>query len=726
MTSQSISWTQAYDANTGRISQIKADFPEPPPPATTTDRDFTYAYLSDSNHVSSVTSPSAYQQYREYNDRRELYKRTLNRWNSSVRADYSTPTYDLQGQYLTYQLIHNGTSTLASKLESGSTITYTMTYDDQQQLKTWNSSRTSGTDSDYDWDSAGNITSYDGLTGIPDDPYPDKSYTATALNKIQPTTGTAFSYDFDGNLTGDGTWTINYDTRNRIESMSSTSKSKSLRFSYDYLGRRVEKKAYNNATESGTPATWKRFIYDGWQLVAEIDVTNSGSTKTLSKTFFWGLDKSDSVGGAGGAMGLLMFRDHVPTTDVDYFPVYDLNGNVTGIMNQSGTLVAWYEYDAFGKIIKQGGTSGADTLNTFGFSTQYTDRETGLVYYGLRYYDPAKARFVNRDPIGEAGGLNLYRFVGNNPVSRIDVLGLKSKCGSKPRMDTQNYASYLSDLARWEACKEDEIEIKDIDPFEVVEEEPNVPLIPVGFGNKNIALFAQTGTGGSGNSLTGGGASTGGTQKENGCGSGTLAGAGPGTMRNVLSAQAAPQPNAQGPQIGLDVLNPGSTELKGTRGEASWNWTLTGLQGTFDAYIVQHVVSQYYYLEDDGSRTPLTRRGNRDEKWEAWPVTVTNGQASFPEGRNDTFGNTFYGSDIPSRGQRPTVREYTGTGMLIVGQNQGISQWARDRVTSGGLRTTRNRADVQWWNPAGGDTASHTMTHTVREFSGTCTSTTNP
>ncbi|MBN2069218.1 MAG: RHS repeat-associated core domain-containing protein [Opitutales bacterium] len=63
--------------------------------------------------------------------------------------------------------------------------------------------------------------------------------------------------------------------------------------------------------------------------------------------------------------------------------------------------------------------------NPFGYSGQFTDVETGLVYYGLRYYNPETGRFINRDPIGLAGGHNPYAFVGNNPMNAWDVRGMK-------------------------------------------------------------------------------------------------------------------------------------------------------------------------------------------------------------------------------------------------------------------------------------------------------------
>jgi RHS repeat-associated protein len=64
-------------------------------------------------------------------------------------------------------------------------------------------------------------------------------------------------------------------------------------------------------------------------------------------------------------------------------------------------------------------------LNPFRFSTKYQDDETDLVYYGYRYYNASTGRFLNQDPIGEQGGLNLYGFCGNNPVKNNDFLGLE-------------------------------------------------------------------------------------------------------------------------------------------------------------------------------------------------------------------------------------------------------------------------------------------------------------
>jgi len=72
------------------------------------------------------------------------------------------------------------------------------------------------------------------------------------------------------------------------------------------------------------------------------------------------------------------------------------------------------------------GFEDPEGINPFRFSTKYWDGETELSYYGFRYYSPGMGRWLNRDPIEEAGGVNLYGFVGNDGVNQWDLLGLRS------------------------------------------------------------------------------------------------------------------------------------------------------------------------------------------------------------------------------------------------------------------------------------------------------------
>jgi RHS repeat-associated protein len=104
-------------------------------------------------------------------------------------------------------------------------------------------------------------------------------------------------------------------------------------------------------------------------------------------------------------------------------PTYD----VTEYVNASGTTVAHYEYDPFGGISRQTGALADEFPHRF--STKYLDSETGLVYYGYRYYSPGMGRWLSRDPIGERDGLSLYMFCVNFPISFWDILGLCDKDG---------------------------------------------------------------------------------------------------------------------------------------------------------------------------------------------------------------------------------------------------------------------------------------------------------
>ncbi len=92
------------------------------------------------------------------------------------------------------------------------------------------------------------------------------------------------------------------------------------------------------------------------------------------------------------------------------------------VKTSDGSIAAHYEYDPFGIELKSYGSKADD--NPFRFSTKYFDTETGLGYWGYRYYFPELGRWISRDPIDEEGGLNLYGFVNNDPVNLWDILGL--------------------------------------------------------------------------------------------------------------------------------------------------------------------------------------------------------------------------------------------------------------------------------------------------------------
>jgi RHS repeat-associated protein len=100
-------------------------------------------------------------------------------------------------------------------------------------------------------------------------------------------------------------------------------------------------------------------------------------------------------------------------------------GSVTELLDADGGIAKTYRYDAFGNS-----TVTEPPGNWPGFT--YTGREyhprSGLYYYRARWYDPELGRFLTQDPIGHLGGVNLYAYVGNDPVGRTDPLGLLTWC----------------------------------------------------------------------------------------------------------------------------------------------------------------------------------------------------------------------------------------------------------------------------------------------------------
>jgi RHS repeat-associated protein len=103
------------------------------------------------------------------------------------------------------------------------------------------------------------------------------------------------------------------------------------------------------------------------------------------------------------------------------FFVLDHLGAPVMLVEGDGT-VAWKQNrDAFGRSVVDPTSRLTCPLRA---SSQYADEESGLNYSFHRYYDPGLGRYINRDPIGEVGGINLYGFCGNNPVNSFDPLGL--------------------------------------------------------------------------------------------------------------------------------------------------------------------------------------------------------------------------------------------------------------------------------------------------------------
>ena len=227
-----------------------------------------------------------------------------------------------------------------------------------------------------------------------------------AGNQLTADATHSYQYDDNGNLTrktllATGNYTqFTYDAENRLTKVEdfvagNPTPAFTSTYRYDGLGRRIEKMA-NGQT--------KRYVYDGEDILLEYDGTN---TLQARYTHGPGIDEPIAVTKAGNT----------------FFYHQDGLGTVTELTDSAGAVAKAYAYDAYGNIVDQTGTVD----QPYTYTGRELDSEMGLYYYRARYYDAATGRFLQKDPIGTEGGLNLYRYVENNPANWIDSIGLAPK-----------------------------------------------------------------------------------------------------------------------------------------------------------------------------------------------------------------------------------------------------------------------------------------------------------
>jgi RHS repeat-associated protein len=229
------------------------------------------------------------------------------------------------------------------------------------------------------------------------------------------------TYDADGNLTSDGLRAFGYDAEDQLITVTVTN-AWHARFVYDAFGRRrirMEAVWLNGAWVTNQVV---RYVYDRMLVVQERD----GNNVPLA-TYTRGRDLSGGLQGAGGIGGLLARTENgkLITGNASAAHAYyqaDAGGNVTCLLDAQNAVVARYQYDPFGNLLGLAGPLAE--ANLYRFSSKEFHANSGLYYYGYRFYEPRFQKWLSRDPIGECGGVNLYRYAGNDPLQVIDPFGL--------------------------------------------------------------------------------------------------------------------------------------------------------------------------------------------------------------------------------------------------------------------------------------------------------------
>ena len=264
-----------------------------------------------------------------------------------------------------------------------------------------------------------------------------------------PPVSESFSYDAAGNRQSTASWDLGWDGKNqlvraRTKNYDSAPQGYDITNGYDAEGRRFSKKV--KRWQNGKIIEQKNitFLHDGNDLIYESYPLPGGLT-LLERKYVWGPDISGTQGGAGGAGGLLLIRETKGAVTTDLYPLYDGSGNVIALSDETGALQAEYAYGPFGELLYARGPKAANC--PFRFATKYYDQETGLYNFGKRFLDPLTGQWLSRELLGESESLNLYSYCHNDPVNKVDVLGLKEQiiAGSDPVFfqDPENLLSVL-------------------------------------------------------------------------------------------------------------------------------------------------------------------------------------------------------------------------------------------------------------------------------------------
>ena len=365
----------SYDANGNRIKTTNANG---------TETNYTYDALNRLTGVEHRTTATqavirgyAYTlkpngqraQIREYDATGTVRTRAytydgLNRLTQDVLTDARTPA---NSKTTSYAYGNTGNRTSKTEVQGGTTVTTTYAYDTDDRLTT--ETRTQGTatsTTSYAWDANGNLT-----------------------QKVEPTQTTLYTWDSNNRLS-----TVQRGT-------SAATATQVASYQYDAAGSRVSK-----TTPSGTTA----YLVDSnlpYAQVAQETATTTGATPTTATTaYLYGLERIQLT---RGGQGTYYHGDGLGSTRV--------------LTDQAGTVTDSYDYDDYGAIQSQTGT----TKNDFLYAGEQFDQEARLYYNRARYLDTSTGRFTGLDPyagnLRQPITLNKYTYAGNDPINGTDPTG---------------------------------------------------------------------------------------------------------------------------------------------------------------------------------------------------------------------------------------------------------------------------------------------------------------
>jgi RHS repeat-associated protein len=269
----------------------------------------------------------------------------------------------------------------------------------------------------YTYDAVGNRTSAN-LNGV------NTNYAVNNLNQYTNVNGVNFTYDGNGNLTYDGNFYMRYDANGR--KIVDSSASIVYRYQYDAFGRRIVKSV------NGIPTN---YYYSGLKQIEERNASDDVTGNEIFESTFMPLVRLNN--------------------NQKYFHHLSHLNSTEAITDSMGNVIERYKYQDFGKTsfynAQNNLIAGSTINNRFLFTGQEYDAHNGSYQFHFRNYSTATGSFLQRDPIGYGDQMGMYQYVGNNPGSFTDKLGLVAPCPDQPRLidQTEYWASWVNGLGSW-------------------------------------------------------------------------------------------------------------------------------------------------------------------------------------------------------------------------------------------------------------------------------------
>jgi RHS repeat-associated protein len=411
---------------------------------------FTYAYVDQTSRLSGVTYPSAtglttsYSYFGNTGDQRLEEIKNMHSTTQLSKFDY---TYNAVGTIATW----------TQQADSSTAVVNTLSYDGADQLTNAVQSGGGSASNAYGYDPAGNrLTETTGsgttagqfnnvnqLTRLAGGAstttvagHTSAAITSATVNAVPATISSSTNFTANVPLPA-GTNVVSV----VAQPSSSTGSITTQRYQVVTTGSTPTSLTYDangNVTtdESGNGYTWdalnrltkitysggatSNFAYDGLSRRISIIEKNSSSTVTSTKNYLWIGSEIAEERDASNTVTKRFFPQGEQQAGTNYYYTRDHLGSVREMCSSSGSIVARYSYDPYGRSTVVSGTN----LATKQYANYYAHQPSGLSLTKYRAFDPNTGRWLSRDPAGTKGGIDLYEYCADDPIYERDPLGL--------------------------------------------------------------------------------------------------------------------------------------------------------------------------------------------------------------------------------------------------------------------------------------------------------------